>query len=83
MRTKAASAGERSSVRKERCCFLNGDIGAYNSCGHLCRYCYANADPGLVLENMRNHDPASPLLIGGLKSDDKIFSAAQKSWIVG
>ena len=30
--------------RKECACYLTGDIGAYNTCGHLCRYCYANAD---------------------------------------
>ena len=30
--------------RKECACYLTGDIGAFNTCGHLCRYCYANAD---------------------------------------
>lgn len=24
--------------RKECACYLTGDIGAYNTCGHLCRY---------------------------------------------
>lgn len=31
-------------ARKECACFLGGDIGAYNTCAHLCRYCYANYD---------------------------------------
>ena len=73
---------KKNSARKECDCFLNGDIGAYNSCGHLCRYCYANADSSLVLENMKSHNPSSPLLIGELNPDDKIFNTAQKSWIV-
>ena len=73
---------KKNSARKECACFLNGDIGAYNSCAHLCRYCYANADSRLVLENMKLHNPDSPLLIGELTPDDKIFNTAQKSWIV-
>jgi hypothetical protein len=31
---------------------------------------------------MKAHNPASPLLIGELNPDDKIFNTAQKSWIV-
>ena len=54
----------KTPARKECACYLGGDIGAYNTCGHLCRYCYANYDAETVLRNMKNHDPASPLLIG-------------------
>lgn len=36
-------------------CLLGVDIGAYDTCGHLCKYCYANADTALVRENMRRH----------------------------
>ena len=49
--------------RKECACYITGDIGAYNTCGHLCRYCYANADRDAV-QSMKQHDPKSPLLIG-------------------
>ena len=35
--------------RKECACYLTGDIGAYNTCGHLCRYCYANADKDILI----------------------------------
>ncbi len=73
---------KKNAARKECSCFLNGDIGAYNSCGHLCRYCYANANPQAVLENMKAHNPESPLLIGELKPEDKVFNSAQKSWVV-
>ena len=65
----------------ECACILGSDIGEYDTCGHLCRYCYANTDPSLVMENMRRHDPASPLLIGSLNPEDKIHEAQQKSWI--
>jgi hypothetical protein len=54
----------------------------WNDLASLCRYCYANADSRLVLENMKLHNPDSPLLIGELTPDDKIFNTAQKSWIV-
>ncbi len=73
---------KKASARKDCACYLNGDIGAYSSCGHLCRYCYANASEELVRQNMAAHDPASPLLIGNLENGDKLFSAPQKSWIV-
>ena len=61
-------------------CYLGGDIGAYNSCGHLCRYCYANYDAETVRANMRAHDPQSPLLIGRVMPGDEICDAAQESW---
>ncbi len=67
--------------RKECACYITNDIGQYNTCGHLCRYCYANADRETVRRNMRLHDPFSPLLVGNLRAEDKIHEAKQKSWI--
>ena len=67
--------------RKECSCYLTGDIGAYNTCGHLCRYCYANADKDIVLRNMRMHNPKSPFLIGKELPGDVIHQAKQESWI--
>lgn len=48
------------------------DIGSYNSCNHLCKYCYANYDENQVKNNYQSHNPNSSLLIGNLKPDDVI-----------
>ena len=67
--------------RKECACYITGDIGAYNSCGHFCRYCYANTDRKAVAAAMKQHDPKSPLLIGHLMPGDRISQPKQESWI--
>lgn len=61
-------------------CHLTCDIGAYNSCGHFCRYCYANESPSAVRAAMVQHDPASPFLIGHAQPNDVIHQAQQHSW---
>ena len=68
-------------ARKECACYLGGDIGAYNTCGHLCRYCYANYDAETVRRNMAAHDPQSPMLTGHLMPGDQVHEARQESWI--
>lgn len=68
--------------RKGECrCILGSDIGAYDTCGHLCRYCYANTNARLVMENMKKHNPDSPFLLGELMPEDAIKDAEQFSWI--
>lgn len=47
---------KRKNLRQECNCLMGNDIGAYNTCGHLCKYCYANANKGLVIENMKKHN---------------------------
>ncbi len=67
-------------ARSECGCLLSCDIGAYNTCGHLCRYCYANYDERTVMDNMQHHNPNSPLLIGAISPDDVVSDAKQESW---
>ena len=70
-------------ARAECACYLSCDIGAYNTCKHSCRYCYANAEPSIVLSQSRLHDPKAPFLIGTYRDDDIIHDVPQKSWIDG
>lgn len=70
----------QKSVRAECACQLSNDIGAYDSCAHFCRYCYANANIESVRANRANHDPESPLLIGHIQPDDRVYQAKQTKW---
>ena len=51
-------------------CVQMVDIGAYNTCSHFCKYCYANYDEKKVKENVIKHDKNSSLLIDKLEEDD-------------
>lgn len=71
---------QKMEARKNYCaCYLSNDIGEYNTCMHLCKYCYANGQESLIRKNYANHDDCSPLLIGHLSKDDKIRDAKQES----
>lgn len=78
---KTLDAPKIKGARAACACYLSCDIGAYNTCRHLCKYCYANAEPAKVLENSKLHDPDSPFLIGNYMEGDKIHDVPQKSWI--
>lgn len=73
----------KKSVRIGCNCLLGNDIGAYNTCGHGCIYCYANYDQKTVKENRKKHNPDSPFLIGGIMDGDEIKEARQESFISG
>lgn len=68
-------------ARQGCACLLENDIGAYTTCQHLCKYCYANESPEAVIENRNKHDPHSPLLIGHVEKEDQVVEARQESWI--
>ena len=78
---KKLTAPKKKGARKECACYLSCDIGAYNTCKHLCKYCYANAEPLMVLDQSRLHDPLSPFLIGNYREEDMIHDVLQESWI--
>lgn len=72
---------KKRSPRAECSCVLGTDIGAYDTCGHLCRYCYANSNRENVMRNLKAHDPNSPFLLGQPCTDEEIHFAKQESWI--
>ena len=78
---KRLNAPKKKGARAECACYLSCDIGAYNTCMHLCKYCYANAEANTVFEQHKMHDPASPFLIGNHMDGDVIHEVVQESWI--
>ena len=44
-------------------CLPSKDVGAYNTCRHFCRYCYANHSEKTVFERLSRYDPASEALV--------------------
>ena len=78
---KRLNAPKRKGARAECACYLSCDIGAYNTCRHLCRYCYANAEPAQVLAQSRLHDPKSAFRSGNYREGDRIHDVPQASWI--
>lgn len=73
-------APKTKSQRPECACLLGKDIGQYDTCAHLCKYCYANSDADAVKRNREQHNPLSPFLVGELQEDDVIHEAKQESW---
>ena len=78
--------GERLIIPKDKnqrdscACVTSIDIGAYNSCGYGCKYCYANYNDKVTKKNMLLHDKESPFLIGNLEEGDVIKGRKMESY---
>ena len=57
----------RDKGQRQFCgCMVSKDIGEYNTCPHLCEYCYANASKEKAAENYNKHktNPFGETIIG-------------------
>ena len=67
---------------RENCkCVPMRDIGAYETCPHGCKYCYANKDHKKAFSNFKNHNQKSPILFGNITEKDIVKNAKQESFI--
>jgi hypothetical protein len=61
-RLQALKNVKATPTRKDCGCAASRDVGAYETCGHGCVYCYANSDPVRARSNMALIHPASDCL---------------------
>lgn len=66
------TAPKDKNQRNECLCASAIDMGMYNTCSHLCSYCYANLSETSVRNNLFKHNVNSPILVGECDQDVKI-----------
>jgi hypothetical protein len=69
---KNLKVGKDKNQRTQCRCVESVDIGAYNTCPHNCRYCYANLNKELAMKNYAEHNPDSELINGTLPPNARI-----------
>ena len=69
----------KDKTQREECgCMASVDIGQYDTCTHLCAYCYANFRPQIAAENFKAHDPEASSLFGKIRDDATITERKMK-----
>lgn len=54
--TYATHGDNREKGQRQFCgCIVSKDIGEYNTCPHLCEYCYANSSKEIAVRNWKEH----------------------------
>ncbi len=64
--------GKDKNQRNACRCTESADMGAYNTCGFGCTYCYANRSERMIEANRRKHFPDSPSLLNQYSSSVEI-----------
>ncbi len=73
-------SAEKDKNQREACgCCESIDVGAYNTCGNGCRYCYANYNGEQVQKCIACYDADSPLLCGRMEPEDRVTDRKVKS----